>query len=190
MLCESQSTMKKGRWFGKTPAGRNDPSAEQQRSAALIITAATRISSPDSHSARAARRQDAGTPSPDQPEPAYIAETDALPATPSLLPGERPNFASPSDYVAHVAAHQLQGSRRFFEPATVAELKAAVDAFPHLAPFLLPPPSTLELMGLPRWFGRVQPFGDLFKERLVTSIQDDDDFRLALLAALRGPNEH
>ncbi|MFQ5733041.1 MAG: hypothetical protein ACE5KM_13955 [Planctomycetaceae bacterium] len=75
------------------------------------------------------------------------------------------------------------------DPVTRAEFLALADEFPDLARRYRPAdPFWLEYMGLPRHYGLpIKPLDELWQERFLTTLDDDDDFRAAVAhLVLRG----
>jgi len=98
----------------------------------------------------------------------------------------RPHFSSADHYVAACEYHWRHG-RDEWPPATRAELVALHRAHPDRARRHLPRPHDLEMMGLPRTFGRpVEPLPESWRERFIVTLAGDDDFRAAVAALLRG----
>lgn len=91
-------------------------------------------------------------------------------------------------YVAYCEGCFARGRTPDVGPANAEQLKAALREFPdkrmHFAPA---DPKWLELLGIPAWYGKpIQPFDELWKERFLQTLIDDDDFRRACVAAFRG----
>jgi hypothetical protein len=98
----------------------------------------------------------------------------------------RPNFHGPDDFVEHVAACVASGHEPF-APATIAELHAALEAFPDFARRWLPPAEDCERFGIDPTIGQpVEPLTDREQERFLVTLADDDDFRVAVRTLLFG----
>jgi hypothetical protein len=97
-----------------------------------------------------------------------------------MLYEPRPRFNSADEYAEYVG-NVLAAGKTPIEPATREELEAVIDQFPEYATRWLPSPDNLALINLPAHFGRdVEPFGELYRERLLVTLQADDEFCLAL----------
>ena len=92
----------------------------------------------------------------------------------------RPHFNSADEYIQYVD-DVLAAGKTPYEPATRAELEAVVERFPDYARRWLPSSDSLALIGLPAHFGRdIEPFSELFRERMLVTLQNDEEFCLAL----------
>ncbi len=97
-----------------------------------------------------------------------------------------PSDATGAEYVRHVGLAIMDG-RGFDGPANREQLDALLAYNVGLARRHLPCAETLRCWGLPAHYGRdVPPFEELFKDRLLTTIIVDDEFRKALKAVLDG----
>jgi hypothetical protein len=98
----------------------------------------------------------------------------------------RPDFHGPNEYVEHVAAC-LASSHEPFAPATIAELHAALEAFPEFARRWLPSVDECERLGIDVTIGQpVEPLSDREFERLLLKLHTDPNARLALNTVLIG----
>ena len=97
-----------------------------------------------------------------------------------------PPNATGEEYLDHVRLARSEG-RSPVPYQTVEQFKALCEHYPKLAH--MPGPRDLELMGLPRWFGRVEEFNDLWKERFLLTAQKDAEFRAAVRFLLMGGDE-
>ncbi len=82
----------------------------------------------------------------------------------------RPDFQSAAAYVVHVGECLARGVAPW-DPSTVGELVAAVEAFPDQAHRWRPAPDECVRMGLPRSFGRrPKPYGDEYPARHLATL--------------------
>lgn len=100
---------------------------------------------------------------------------------------QRPNFATPEDWLEHYEGSTAQGARPW-EPATRGELLLADQVgLLDLNPQWIPGRMGLSLLGLPTHFGRtLEPFSERFRERFLTTLMEDPEFLSALANCLNG----
>lgn len=95
-------------------------------------------------------------------------------------------WQSPEAYCEHVA-HYLSIGWEPVLPSTVAELHAALDEFPEYARRWLPTPAECERLGIDASIGQpVAALNEREQERLLVTLRDDDEFRVAFRALLIG----
>lgn len=99
----------------------------------------------------------------------------------------RPQFEGPSQYLEHVLDSLASGSEPF-APATLDELRIALESRPEYARRWLPPADECTRLGIDPHIGQpVEPLSEREQERLFLTLANDDDFRVALRTSLRGP---
>lgn len=98
-------------------------------------------------------------------------------------PFRRPDFSSPDDYVEYVRAGIRLG-KRSFGPTTADELIAVLDALPDYTrqQGWMPHRDQLEEMfGLPTdYFDPIEPLTGREIDRLLVTLRDNDEFRVAV----------
>jgi hypothetical protein len=98
----------------------------------------------------------------------------------------RRGFQSPGDYAHYVSCCISEGVEPL-PPATVAELKAALENRPDYARRWLPPENECKRLGIDYAAGLpVEPLTEREQERLLVTLAADEDFRVALRALLMG----
>lgn len=98
----------------------------------------------------------------------------------------RPDFHGPDDYLDYVADCLASGHTPH-APATIEELHAALDQWPEYARRWLPSVDECDRLGIDRTIGQpVEPLTEREQERLLVTLADDDDFRIAFRALLMG----
>lgn len=70
-------------------------------------------------------------------------------------------------------------------PETIEELDWLVEHHPEEARRCLPPRSEMWYLGKPASFGRMKPFRESWRERVILTAVEDADFAIALTVALR-----
>ena len=96
----------------------------------------------------------------------------------------RPEFHGPDDYVEHVAACLSSGYEPF-EPATIAELHAAIEQWPDYARRWLPTADECSKLGIDPAIGQmVEPLTDGEQDRLLLTLRDNDEFRVAVCSLI------
>jgi hypothetical protein len=98
----------------------------------------------------------------------------------------RPYFDSPAEYASY-AGQCWAGGKRPFPPRTVAELKAVNREYPdETRCHFRMPQYWLRENGLPDWFfDEIEPFGELWKERVLKTVEADPVFARALVVLFR-----
>ena len=106
----------------------------------------------------------------------------------------RQRFENAEDYVEHVRRARAEG-RRPWDPASGAELRAALREFPEQAYLFRPADGETgtfrEQMEYargdkrPSWVPS-EPLDDDWQEKFLTTLHRDEEFRLATMALLRG----
>jgi hypothetical protein len=100
----------------------------------------------------------------------------------------RPEFHGPDDYVEDVTKC-LESGYEPFDPATIAELHAALERWPEYARRWLPNAAECLKLGIDPTIGQpVEPLSEREQERLLVTLAKDDDFRLAFRSLLFGGN--
>jgi hypothetical protein len=98
----------------------------------------------------------------------------------------RRDFHDPEEYVDHVATCLASGHEPF-APATIAELHAALDQWPEYARRWLPAADECERLGIDQTIGQtVEQLSEREQERLLVTLANDDDFRVAFRSLLMG----
>lgn len=92
----------------------------------------------------------------------------------------RRDFHDPDDYLDHVA--RCRASRHEpFAPATIEELHAALEQWPEYARRWLPPAEECERLGIDDTIGQpVEPLSDFEMDRLLVTLRDNNEFRVAV----------
>ena len=92
----------------------------------------------------------------------------------------RPDFHGPDEFVANVADCIALGHEPC-APSTIAELHAALDAYPEFARRWLPSRRECELLGIDPTIGQpVEPLSDREQDRFLVTLRDNDEFRIAI----------
>lgn len=92
----------------------------------------------------------------------------------------RPDFHGPDDFVEHVAMCLASGYEPF-DPATIAELHAALERWPEYARRWLPPFDECSKLGIDPTVGQlVEPLTDREQDRFLLTLRDNDEFRVAV----------
>jgi hypothetical protein len=98
----------------------------------------------------------------------------------------RPEFHGPDDFVEHVAMCLASGYEPF-DPATIAELHAALERWPEYARRWLPNAAECSKLGIDPTIGQaVEPLSEREQERSLVTLAKDCDFRLAFRSLLFG----
>lgn len=99
----------------------------------------------------------------------------------------RPRFHSAEDWLSHYDYATRHGHRSW-EPATRAEFLIADEyGLLEIHPEWIPCRMGLRLLGLPDCFGRtLEPYGEGFKERFLSTLNTDAGFASAILNLIRG----
>jgi hypothetical protein len=104
-------------------------------------------------------------------------------------PFHKPIFASADEYVEYVR-EGIRFGKLSFGPTTADELIAVLEALPEYTrqQGWMPHRSHLEEMfGLPAdYFDPIEPLTEREQERLLVTLANDDDFRVALRSLLLG----
>ncbi len=92
----------------------------------------------------------------------------------------RPDFHGPDDFVEHVAMCLASGYEPF-DPATIAELHAALERWPEYARRWLPSVDECSKLGIDLTVGQlVKPLTDREQDRFLVTLRDNDEFRVAV----------
>lgn len=99
---------------------------------------------------------------------------------------KRPRFDSASDYVDYCEGCFKRGHVPF-EPENIDQLKALNREFPEQCrKHFRMSPSELERAGLPKWFfDEIEPFGELWKEKFLKTVESDPVFGKACVVLFR-----
>jgi hypothetical protein len=82
------------------------------------------------------------------------------------------------------ATERISRSQPAF-PETIEGLDWLVEHHPEEARRCLPPRSEMWYLGKPASFGRMKPFREFWRERVILTAVEDSDFAKALMVALR-----
>ena len=98
----------------------------------------------------------------------------------------RPQFEGPNQFLEHVL-DCLAAGREPFPPATLDELLIVFESRPEYARRWLPPADECKRLGIDPHIGQpVEPLSEREQERLLVTLANDDDFRVALRTLLMG----
>lgn len=98
----------------------------------------------------------------------------------------RPYFEGPEQYLEH-ALDCLAAGCEPLPPETHDELLAVLNERPEYARRWLPSAKWCRLLGIDPDIGKpVEPLGERERERLLVTIRDDDEFRVALRFLILG----
>ncbi len=104
----------------------------------------------------------------------------------TIMSSNSPGWESPQAFCRHVA-HYLSLGWEPCPPSTVEELNAALECWPEYARRWLPSEAECLLAGIDRSIGLpVEPLSEREQERLLVTLRDDLEFRLAVRAILLG----
>ncbi len=96
----------------------------------------------------------------------------------------RPQFEGPIQFLEQFL-DCLAGGQEPVPPATVEELRIALNERPDFARRWLPPDDECERLGIDPHIGEpVKLLNEREQERLLVTLRDDDDFRVALRTLL------